>query len=129
MVMDDAMSGKDEGHEGIDAGEADACLRAKLYGETATTRWWGLQRFFAQGKVVRVAADLNLIEVGLALSRDQTDLFRDWLAKGKVALVADQQARAWLATDAHLWTLVIKPWILVQERCAEEIRSGRGGGG
>lgn len=123
------MAVEEGGHEGIDAGEADACLRAKLYGETATTRWSDLQRFFAQGRVVRVTADLNLIEVGLALSRDQTDLFRDWLAKGQVALVADQQARAWCATDALLWTLVIKPWILVQERRVEETRSGRGGGG
>ncbi len=119
------MSGKDGGKVGIDAGEADACLRAKLFGETASIRWWDLQRFFAQGKVVRVAADLHLIEVGLALSRDQTDVFRDWLAKGQVALVTDQQARAWFATDARLWALVIKPWILVQEMGPEDMGPDR----
>ncbi|WP_156491762.1 DUF2288 family protein, partial [Oleiphilus sp. HI0123] len=31
-----------------------------------------------------------------------------------VAQVSDDQALAWYEADAELWTLVIKPWILVQ---------------
>ena len=29
--------------------------------------------------------------------------------------VADQQAAAWLATDAEVWAVVVSPWVLVQE--------------
>lgn len=93
----------------------DLLLRAKLHGETATAPWRELQRFFAQGAVVAVAPGLDLVEVGLAMSQDRADLFQDWLAAGQVALATDAQAKAWLAADAHLWTLVVKPWILVQE--------------
>lgn len=98
------------------AGRAeDLRLRAKLIGETATAPWRELQRFFAQGAVVAVAPGLDLVEVGLAMSRDRAALFQDWLAVGQVALATDGQAKAWLAADTHLWTLVVKPWILVQE--------------
>ena len=98
------------------AGRAeDLRLRAKLHGETATAPWRELLRFFAQGAVVAVAPGLDLVEVGLAMSQDRAALFQDWLAAGQVALVTDAQAKAWLTADAHLWTLVVKPWILVQE--------------
>ena len=95
--------------------EAQTLLRAKLLGETATAPWRELQRFFAQGAVVWVAPDLDLIEVGLTMSGDRADQFRAWMDGGRAALVSDRQARDWLAADAHLWTLVIRPWILVQE--------------
>ena len=94
---------------------AQTLLRAKLLGETATAPWRELQRFFAQGVVVWVAPGLDLIEVGLAMSNDRADLLRAWLAGGQAALATDRQARDWLAADAHLWTLVVRPWILVQE--------------
>ncbi|MFZ1574520.1 MAG: DUF2288 domain-containing protein [Chromatiaceae bacterium] len=104
-----------EGQVPPDGRAEDALLGAKLNGETATAPWRELQRFFAQGAVVAVAPGLDLVEVGLAMSRDRAALFQDWLAVGQVAVATDAQARAWLAADTHLWTLVVKPWILVQE--------------
>lgn len=98
-----------------DFGAEDALLRAKLLGETATAPWRELQRFFAQGAVVSVDPGLDLVEVGLAMSRDRAGPFQAWLGVGQVTLTTDAQARAWFDSDAHLWTLVIKPWILVQE--------------
>jgi hypothetical protein len=106
-----------------EAKEAEELLRAKLLGETATAPWRELQRFFAQGVVVWVDPGLDLIEVGLTMSGDGADQFRVWLDGGRAALVSDRQARDWLAADAHLWTLVIRPWILVQEMAAGPSRS------
>jgi hypothetical protein len=106
-----------------EAKEAQELLRAKLLGETATAPWRELQRFFAQGVVVWVAPGLNLIEVGLAMSGDRADQFRAWLDSGQAALATDEQARAWLDADVHLWTLVVRPWILVQEMAGSPTRS------
>ncbi|TNF54433.1 MAG: DUF2288 family protein [Gammaproteobacteria bacterium] len=36
---------------------------------------------------------------------------------------ARARARDWLAADAHLWTLVIRPWLLVQEMAGRPTRS------
>jgi hypothetical protein len=106
-----------------EAKEAEEFLRAKLLGETATAPWRELQRFFAQGVVVWVAPGLDLIEVGLAMSGDRADQFRAWLDSGQAALATDEQARAWLDADVHLWTLVVRPWILVQEMAGSPTRS------
>ena len=114
--MGERVGGPDSGRgAGDKATEEEDLRRAKLLGETATAPWRELQRFFAQGVVVWVTPGLDLIEVGLAMSGDRTDLFRAWLDSGQAALATDGQARAWLEADAHLWTLVIRPWILVQE--------------
>ena len=114
--MGERVGGPDSGRgAGDKATEEEDLRRAKLLGETATAPWRELQRFFAQGVVVWVAPGLDLIEVGLAMSGDRADLFRAWLDSGQAARATDAQARAWLEADAHLWTLVIRPWILVQE--------------
>lgn len=90
-------------------------LRAKINQETSTAPWRELQRFFAQGSAVFVDKSLDLVEVACSMSLDRSDLFTGWLADGRVALVSDQQAKDWVESDAVLWTLVVKPWVLVQE--------------
>jgi hypothetical protein len=96
------------------APEAMVPLKTKLNLETATAPWRELQTFFAQGLVLNIAKDLDLLEVGEQFAADNKALFEQWLTSGQVAQVSDQQALLWFENDAHVWTLVIKPWILVQ---------------
>lgn len=92
----------------------DAELRQELNLETAQIAWRDLQYFFASGAVISVARDLDLIEVALQLSRDNKAQFEQWLTQGRVHLVKDEQARQWWDEDAQLWSVVVKPWVLVQ---------------
>lgn len=96
-------------------GDQEAVLRAKINQETATAPWSALQRFFAQGKVVSICRGLDLVDVAISMSRDRADEIEDWIDRGQLVLISDAQAREWLKTDALLWTVVVKPWILVQE--------------
>jgi hypothetical protein len=98
------------------SGDPDATqlLAAKLTAETAKIRWSELQRFFAQGRAVRVAPTMDLVEVGLALSRDDAAQLERWMAEGRVERVNDAEARRWIAADAWVWALVVRPWVLVQ---------------
>lgn len=89
-------------------------LKAKLNLETATAPWRELQTFFAQGLVLNIQKDLDLLMVGEQFAADNKTLFEQWLAAGQVAQVTDEQAMSWYETDATVWALVIKPWILVQ---------------
>jgi hypothetical protein len=35
---------------------------------------------------------------------------------GHIGKVTDEEARDWLARDPALWSVVVAPWVLVQER-------------
>ena len=92
-----------------------ALTRAKINSETATIPWQELQRFFAAGKVMLVTAELDLVDVAVAFQRDDIDRVRQWTDDLHIEPVSDDQARSWVSTDAALWAVVVKPWVLVQE--------------
>lgn len=91
-------------------------LHAKLNLETAPIAWNDLQRFFAQGMVYNVSPDVDLIDVAYAISVDDAASVKQWMDKGQFAAVSDEQAAAWYKTSAVLWSVVVKPWVLVQDR-------------
>ncbi len=89
--------------------------RSRIVGETAKIPWLELQRFFAAGKVMWVAAELDLVDVACALQQDDLQQVKTWTEAQQLAPVSDEQARSWIDVDALLWSVVIKPWVLVQE--------------
>ena len=95
--------------------DPDAEARAKLVAETARIPWRELQRFFAQGRVIDVHPDLDLVEMALSIARDEARVIAPEMQQGRIALVSDERARAWLAADAEVWAVVVKPWVLIQE--------------
>jgi hypothetical protein len=88
--------------------------RAKLNLETAQMAWRDMQRYFASGVALYVAAELDLVEVGLQMSEDNATQIQQWMAAGQFGKVKDKQAAEWFAADALLWTVVVSPWVLVQ---------------
>lgn len=90
-------------------------LHAKLNLETSQMRWQELLRYFAGGAVVAVSEDLDLIEVAICVANDDAAAVAQWMAEQKVAKATDAQAAAWLEEDAVMWTVVVKPWVLVQQ--------------
>ena len=89
--------------------------KEKVNLETSKIAWKELQRFFASGTAVFVAAPLDLVDVAYQFSIDNKDQVAQWLQANEIALVSDQQALEWLKTDADVWAVVVKPWILVQQ--------------
>jgi hypothetical protein len=89
--------------------------RAKIISETAKIPWLDLQRFFASGKVIWIAGNLDLVEVALALQQDDVQSVNNWTVNQELAAVSDDQARQWVSDDSLLWAVAIKPWVLVQE--------------
>lgn len=89
--------------------------RAKINSETARIPWLDLQRFFAAGKVMHVAADIDLVDVAYALEQDDVEQVKKWTDAMQLGPVSDTQARDWVSNEASLWAVVVKPWVLVQE--------------
>jgi len=95
--------------------QQEAVEKGKINFETAKIAWQDLERFFAAGSVVYVSPELALIDVAYALSQDNSEQFKAWMGANKVAHVNDEQAIAWHESGASVWSVVVKPWVLVQD--------------
>lgn len=89
-------------------------LRAEINLQTARMPWKELLRFFATGTVIFVSDELDLVDVGVQISIDNKSAVAQWMADNQVGSVTDEQAKIWLDADATLWSVVVKPWLLVQ---------------
>jgi len=90
-------------------------LRDKLNLETGQLAWRELQRHFARGAVIVVARELDLIDVAVAFAEDNPAQTKTWVANGQVAHATDADARRWQEHSCVFWSLVVAPWVLVQE--------------
>lgn len=99
----------------IDQEKLDASRRAQLNQETAEIAWSELARFFASGSIFSVAPSIDLVAVGVDIANDNKEAISNLVDKGLLARVSDEQAIRWTDTNANVWALVLKPWILVQE--------------
>ncbi|WP_440617265.1 DUF2288 domain-containing protein [Cysteiniphilum sp. 6C5] len=96
--------------------ESNELLKAKILSETARISWLELQRFFAQGKVIKVSDTLDLIDVAYALAQNDQAQITDYMTKNHIEYVNDDDAKRWFENNTTLWTSVVKPWVLVQEK-------------
>lgn len=88
--------------------------RGKIISETAKIPWLDLQRYFAGGKVMVVDPSLDLVDAAFAIQEDDLPRVQVWTEQQLLAPATDEQARTWFESDASLWAVVIKPWVLVQ---------------
>ncbi|GAA4024027.1 DUF2288 domain-containing protein [Actimicrobium antarcticum] len=102
------------------ATDNDAChntyqtIHARLNRETARLQWHELLPHFASGVMVAIDGTLDLVDVAVRMSMDDTTAVSNWMADGLVHRVSDTLAAAWSETDPALWSVIVKPWILVQ---------------
>ncbi len=86
----------------------------KINQETAKVPWHELQRFFAKGDVLYVDPSEDLVKVAEHMANDDLGEVKGLMSANKLYLVTDEQAKAWHSNNEMLWTVVIKPWLLVQ---------------
>jgi len=91
-------------------------VQSRLLRETARIHWRELQRFFAAGTAIAVDDSLDLLVVAEVIANDNAAQLRAWMDNKAVDVVPDAQAARWYEDDAEVWAVVIKPWVLVQQR-------------
>ncbi len=91
-------------------------MHAKLNTETAKADWTELEVFFAKGQLIRVDSQLDLIDVAAHIACDHTETVKNWMLNGQIAKLEDATAADWQTRKPAIWTVVLAPWILVQER-------------
>lgn len=95
--------------------QSDDELRAHLHGETSKLSWTELEKHFARGIVFKVERGTDILDVAIVMSRDDKDTLEKWINEKKVCGAEIEDAKKWHESSASLWTLVVAPWILVQE--------------
>lgn len=87
-----------------------------LHAETAAIEWKDLERFFARGNLLRVASNLDLVDAAFELANDNKPAVEQWLAEDLLAGVSNEEASLWSKGESNLWSVIVLPWILVQQR-------------
>ena len=82
--------------------------------ETAKIAWKDLEVYFAAGNVISVSSDLDLTEIALQITKDNAVSLKEWMSKGMIDVVTDEQAKDYADTETTVWAVVIKPWIFIQ---------------
>lgn len=86
-----------------------------LHQQTAKIEWKELQRFFAQGVLLKVKEQQDLIRVAGLFVEDNKQAVNKLLEAKQVVRCSDDDARKWQKINQLLWTVVAAPWVLVQE--------------
>lgn len=95
--------------------QSDEELRTHLHGETSKLPWSELEKHFARGVVFKVEQGLDILDVAIVIARDDKDNLKLWLDDKKVMEVDVEDAKKWHEASASLWSVVVSPFILVQE--------------
>lgn len=84
--------------------------------ETSTVPWHELQRLFASGVVIWLASELDLVDTACLMARDDKEAIENLMVQNKIQHVSNDQAKRWYTDNTLLWSVVVKPWVLVQEK-------------
>lgn len=95
--------------------QSDDELRAHLHGETSKLAWVDLEKHFARGVIFIVAKGTDILDVAIVMSRDDKDTLEKMINDKKVIGAEIEDAKKWHESAASLWTIVVAPWVLVQE--------------
>lgn len=95
--------------------KTDEDLREHLHNETSKLPWTELEKHFARGVVFKVEKGLDILDVAIVIVRDDKDSLKIWIEGEKVMAAEIEDAKKWHEAEASLWSVVVAPFVLVQE--------------
>ncbi len=88
-------------------------LKEKLNCETAEVSWKELKAHFERGAVIRVAGPVDLIDVAVKMSEDDTQSIEALLRKQQLIRLGQDDIKDFRDEDCF-WAVVVAPWVIVQ---------------
>ncbi len=91
-------------------------LKAKqcFTNELAEISFQELQKHFAKGILIKVADQLDIIEVALQIHADNTSQIQKWMDNQDIERAHDDHAQFWIDNRSMLKAVTVAPWVLVQ---------------
>ena len=65
--------------------------------------------------MIRVSADLDLVDAAARVVEDDKGAIQRWMEAGRLANATTEDARRWETAQTEFWAVVAAPWVLVQE--------------
>jgi len=91
-------------------------LREKLAGEVLKARWQDLAPHHARGALVVADGAVDLLDVAIALARDDQEAVVGWLGTGQLHKVAPPVAERWATESEPPWfqAVIVQPFVVAQ---------------
>ncbi len=93
-------------------GEDRSSTEEKLEKYTGTVDWKYLAPHYLTGSLFFVDLQLTLVEVGQAISKNQTEKVEGWLKSGDLVKIGNLHAEQWQKGGTEFEALVISPFVL-----------------
>lgn len=94
-------------------------LRAELTENLDEAEWEWLIPHVQRDAVIVVAVGLDLLDVGVAIASDNTSQVGTWIDEALIAKPSTDQMGEWnLERTKRFHTLIVQPYVLVQEKAA-----------
>ncbi|HDS15134.1 MAG TPA: DUF2288 family protein [Proteobacteria bacterium] len=90
-------------------------LAKKLRAEQGTVSWSWLRPHAKRGMLFQVAAELELLVVGLAVAEDRVKEVAAWLDRGRLARPTSEALVGWETRGGLFKALIVKPYVFFQE--------------
>lgn len=91
-------------------------LRAELAGAMGEAEWEWLMPHASRDAVVVVKPDLDLLEVGVAIASDHTEIVQQWIEQSLLYKPNSEQIQAWASDRTRRFNaLILQPYVLVQD--------------
>ena len=88
--------------------------REKLAGEVLDAPWRELAPHFARDAMLLVAPEVDLLDVAVAMARDDVARMQGWLEGGSLIRPGTDQAEAWAKESPRFQAVIVQPWVVAQ---------------
>ena len=86
--------------------------------DLAEVSWRELKIHLKRDAIIIVAAELDLIDVGVAVADDEKASVETWIASNQLNKPTEKQLESWeQASEKRFQMLIVQPFILVQDIC------------
>lgn len=90
-------------------------LRTHLANEVHRVDWRPLSPHAKRGGLVLVDSRLDLVEVAVAVARDDSDRVQEWMESKRLTKPTADQIDAWKdETDERFTIVIVQPYVLAQ---------------
>ncbi|MEL6249828.1 MAG: DUF2288 domain-containing protein [Cyanobacteria bacterium J06554_6] len=94
-------------------------LKQELTNMIGPAQWFWLKPHVARDAIVIVNPQLELAEVGVAIATDNVQRVQRWIGEQLITKPTVEQLQEWEQDQTqHLNSLIVQPYVLVQEKAA-----------